>query len=598
MKKIFHMSDTLKKTMNGLPLRIKISCIIVPLALLFAGAFSLMGVQIVVSASNRQIYQTMASSLDYSGEELLNNMHAAKRISTALVSDDVLQTQLSALHSEPDNVIVRTEAFRSVNALIQSYQVQFPVGDVEFISVDADAMHFSTNTAREKKMGQAVDDVRDLAQKAQGRIAWKVEGDCLLISRMIRKAHPLTLEPLGVLTIGLDLERIVGRCTNFYDHFEQNYYILLEKGEVVYHTKQIDDALIEKLKSSKDLYGVIKKDGERYFAVRGALDKNHTNEYEYISLVSYDIPYKAIATSRIICIVMILAGLAAAFVLSYCLMVRQTRHIDHLVLKMKAFGRDHTRIEDHYDYASRSDEIGELHQQFEIMADQIDLLIQRDYQNKLLMKEAQLQALEKQIDPHFLYNVLASINWRAKAIGEDCISQMVDALSKLLRATLSNRDENFTLRKEMELVKSYATIQQLRFEDQLIITTDVPQEVLNASLPKLTVQPLVENAIRYAMQECTDVCSIHIKAVKQNDILRLYVTNTGSSFEDDFLRKLTEQKIEVKGFGIGILNIQKRLQYTFGEEYGLSFSNEDEKAIVTMTIPYQPAEEENTMFPT
>ncbi len=147
MKKLFHVSDMLKKTINGLPLRIKISCIIVPLALLFAGAFSLVGVQIVVKASNQQIYQTLASSLDYAAVELMNNMHAAKRISTALVSDDVIQHQLSALMYDPSNRMIRTEAFRSVNALIQSYQVQFPLGDVEFISVDTDTMHFSTNTA-------------------------------------------------------------------------------------------------------------------------------------------------------------------------------------------------------------------------------------------------------------------------------------------------------------------------------------------------------------------------------------------------------------------------------------------------------------------
>lgn len=586
----------LKKTINGLPLRIKISCIIVPLALLFAGAFSLVGVQIVVKASNQQIYQTLASSLDYAAVELMNNMHAAKRISTALVSDDVIQHQLSALMYDPSNRMIRTEAFRSVNALIQSYQVQFPLGDVEFISVDTDTMHFSTNTARERKIGLAVDDVCTQARMKEGRLSWKIEGNYLLLSRVIRKAKPLTLEPIGTLTIGLDLERIVGRCTNFHDKFEDNSYIILDNQEVVYHTKGIDDALIEKLKNSKNPYGVIQKEGERFFAVRGAIDKDQNTGYEYIALVSYDIPYEAILTSRIICIVMILAGLAAAFVFSYCLMLQQTRHIDKLVLKMKAFGRDHTRLEDYYDYASRGDEIGELHQQFEIMADQIDRLIQNDYQNKLLMKEAQLKALEKQIDPHFLYNVLASINWRAKAIGEDCISQMVDALSKLLRATLNNHDENFTLRKEMELVKNYTTIQQLRFEDQLEIETEIPEEVLDASLPKLTIQPLVENAIRYAMQECTDVCRIRVDAEKKNNILSIRVMNTGSSFEENLLQKLEENKIEVKGFGIGILNIQKRLQYTFGEEYGLSFENKEEKAIVAMTIPYRPVNEETNRF--
>lgn len=598
MKKFFHGTNMLKKTINGLPLRTKISCIIVPLALLFAGAFSLVGVQVVVRASNRQIYQTLAASLDYAAVELMNNLHAAKRISTALVSDEVLQHQLSALKTDPSDRKIRTEAFRSVNALIQSYQVQFPLGDVEFISVDADTMHFSTNTARERKIELAVEAVCTQARMKEGRLCWKIEGDYLLLSRMIRKAEPLTLEPIGTLTIALDLERIVGRCTNFYDKFEDSTYIILDNQEVVYHTKGIDEEQIEKLTNGKNEYGVIQKEGKRFFAVRGSIDKDQAQEngYEYIALVSYDIPYEAIRTSRIICGVMILAGLGMAFVLSNCLMLQQTRHIDKLVLKMKSFGRDHTRLEDQYDYSSRDDEIGQLHQQFEIMADQIDRLIQNDYQNKLLMKEAQLKALQKQIDPHFLYNVLASVNWRAKAIGEECISQMVDSLSKLLRATLNNHDENFTLRKEMELVKNYTTIQQLRFEDQLEIETEIPNEVLDAALPKLTIQPLVENAIRYAMQDGTDVCRIRIEVTREKDNLSIRVMNTGSSFEENLLQKLEENKIEVKGFGIGILNIHKRLQYTFGEGYGLSFENKEEKAIVAMTIPYRPVKEETSRF--
>ncbi|HAN43935.1 MAG TPA: sensor histidine kinase, partial [Ruminococcaceae bacterium] len=197
--------------------------------------------------------------------------------------------------------------------------------------------------------------------------------------------------------------------------------------------------------------------------------------------------------------------------------------------------------------------------------------------------------IETQINPHFLYNILESINWRAKAIGEKQISQMVESLGKLLRAALGKTDESFNLSKEIELVNSYMTIQQIRFEDQLHFQLDVPQSLLCASIPKLTIQPLVENAIHYSLEQNTEDCFIKIEVKLVDGDIIIDVKNTGSQFEDNLLEKLTQSQIKPHGFGIGLLNIHNRIQLTFGEAYGLEFFNENGNAVARVKIPFSPA---------
>jgi two-component system sensor histidine kinase YesM len=192
------------------------------------------------------------------------------------------------------------------------------------------------------------------------------------------------------------------------------------------------------------------------------------------------------------------------------------------------------------------------------------------------------------MNPHFLYNILESVNWRAKAIGENKISAMMESLGILLRSTLSEHDENFTLKKEMELVECYLTIQKIRFDEQLECSLNIDEAYLDAKIPKLVLQPLVENAIHYGLEEITDVCLISIHSCVEDEKLILKVKNSGTQFEENLLIKLANKEITPHGMGIGLQNINDRLKITFGDEYGLVFCNEPNTAVVKMIIPYQP----------
>ena len=221
------------------------------------------------------------------------------------------------------------------------------------------------------------------------------------------------------------------------------------------------------------------------------------------------------------------------------------------------------------------------------MVDEVNQLIKTNYLNEILIKEAQFKALENQMNPHFLYNTLESINWRAKLMGARDISSMAESLGALLRFTLDQANKEVSLKRELESVQYYMTIQKYRYEERLDYQILVSEELMNCLVLKLTLQPLVENAIRYGLEENTECCLVRIlaEADRTNRVLYVYIKNNGSSFEENLIEKLETHEVEPHGFGIGLLNIRNRMQLTFGEAYGLELYNEEDLAVVRLIFP-------------
>ena len=202
------------------------------------------------------------------------------------------------------------------------------------------------------------------------------------------------------------------------------------------------------------------------------------------------------------------------------------------------------------------------------MKEEIGRLIEDIRQEQNQRRVMELQLLQEQINPHFLYNTLESINWRAKAAGNREISLMTESLGAFLRAALSNKKSLVTLSYELNLIQCYITIQQIRFEERLDYRTQIPEHVKDALIPPLTLQPLVENSIHYALEEIMETCYITIMAeaipedaCDSTPRLRILVKNSGSAFD-------------------------KRIKLLFGDAYGLSLYNEEDCAVAAIIIPY------------
>lgn len=222
----------------------------------------------------------------------------------------------------------------------------------------------------------------------------------------------------------------------------------------------------------------------------------------------------------------------------------------------------------------RNDEIGVLQRDFTIMIQKIDTLIKDDYTKQILIKDAQLKALQAQINPHFLYNTLDSINWMAKLNQQRDISVMVESLGNLLRSAISGKEPIITLKEEVQLLKDYLTIQKMRFGDRLQFQLEIDQQWLSLKIPKLILQPIVENSINYGLENTLGICRITVKAVPDSDCLNITVIDNGPGIPDELLKKLAQGEVKPKGSGIGLQNIDHRIKLIFGEEFGLSVTSE------------------------
>lgn len=205
------------------------------------------------------------------------------------------------------------------------------------------------------------------------------------------------------------------------------------------------------------------------------------------------------------------------------------------------------------------------------MISRINTLIDENFKKQIVIKDTNFKALQAQINPHFLYNTLESINWLAKANHQEEIATMVKALGKLLRNAVNTDELIITIGEELDLLDAYISIQKYRYEERLIYRNHVNRSLYGLQIPRLTLQPLVENAIVHSLENMLEPCQILVEAKKQDGKIILSIQDNGLGIEEETLKRLqnNESLDSPKGMGIGIQNIDERLKMTFGSDYGL-----------------------------
>ncbi|MBC8062424.1 MAG: sensor histidine kinase, partial [Clostridiaceae bacterium] len=224
----------------------------------------------------------------------------------------------------------------------------------------------------------------------------------------------------------------------------------------------------------------------------------------------------------------------------------------------------------------RKDEIGALGRSFNSMVSVLKTLIEEVYKNQISRKEAELRALQAQINPHFLYNTLDVIYWTSRIEGATKTGEIVNALAKLFRLALNKGDEITTVEKEVEHLQSYLIIQKMRYTEEPDIIVEVDQAIYPCKTIKLILQPLVENALIHGIGELDIKGIIRVTGkIIEGDILFEIIDN-GIGMEEERIKEILEGDIEEKK-GYGIKNVDQRIKLYFGEKYGIKIYSEKGK---------------------
>jgi len=224
-----------------------------------------------------------------------------------------------------------------------------------------------------------------------------------------------------------------------------------------------------------------------------------------------------------------------------------------------------------------TDEIGELGDQFNQMLDQMERLIAREYQSELLLNQAEYKALQAQINPHFLYNTLDTMSSIASV--QDCplVSTLSQSLSNLFRYSLNMKNPMSTLGEEIIHLKNYIYVMNVRVNGEINYQFDIDKQMIHYVIPRISLQPIVENAINHGLKEAKGAKQISISVKEQNEMIDILVEDNGKGMNAEGLNeqfKSDDLSLVESGNSIGLHNINARVKMLFGSEYGLYIESE------------------------
>ena len=279
-------------------------------------------------------------------------------------------------------------------------------------------------------------------------------------------------------------------------------------------------------------------------------------------------------------VLILIAMSAAAMAVAYFVTKTLTRPLEEMTDTAKKIKEGDTRLRMK---VLKEDEIGILGQNFNEMLDTIEELIGREYKTKLLLNKAEYNALQAQINPHFLYNTLDTMGSIAQMQNCRQVEALCQSLSNIFRYSLDMKHPLSTIAKEMTHLKNYIYVMDVRMQDHVNYVFDIAEEVLKAEIPRLSIQPLVENALNHGLRNSRREKCICIRAKAIGEEMEITVEDNGVGMPEEKVKSLLETE-SVRS--IGIYNIHMRMKMLYGKEYGIKISSkEGEGTCVTLKIP-------------
>ena len=405
-----------------------------------------------------------------------------------------------------------------------------------------------------------------------------IQGDyqwVITLSKTIQ--NPDTGRAGGILFIDLNYNAIHDLCKNISLGSTGYIFILDNHGNIIYHPQQqlIYSGL--KTENSAAVMAHIGKDNSFTMKSEGKtlLYTFYTSKETGWTVVGVSNMSELLVSQRqtqITYLIILILILFAALILSSFLASSISRPIKTLQSSMKRV--ETGDFESAYTFIPEPLEIASLSNSYKIMLIQIQKLMKQNVEEQREKRKSELNALQSQINPHFLYNTLDSIIWMAELGQNKEVVLMTSSLAKLLRQSISNNNEIVTISEEINYTRTYLTIQKMRYQDKLDFHIYVNENILHYPIIKLLLQPLVENAIYHGLKYKEGIGNITISGYIKDQHIYLNVEDNGVGMSPEQLEHIFEQKKHTgKSSGMAINNIQRRIQLSYGSEYGLLFES-------------------------
>ena len=401
---------------------------------------------------------------------------------------------------------------------------------------------------------------------------------------------------LGVLLVDMNyssIEQLFNKANT--DNSSEYVYLMDSDGEIIYHPKQ--KLIYTNLYEENNLEAVHYDDGSHQEIFQGEkrLITVKTVSYTGWKIVSV-VPMSAfnmgLYGTRMFVIMLMALSMLMIIIINQLVSARIAKPLQRLNESVKEWeaGNLNPTI-----YVGGSLEVEHLGKTLRSTVEQINQLMHDILYEQEEKRKSELDALQSQINPHFLYNTLDSIVWMIEGERYEDVVFMITQLASLFRISLSRGKTIISVEDEIKHAKNYMNIQKIRYKNSFAIDFSIEEEILHCCTVKLVVQPLLENAIYYGVEGMDGEGEIHVKGYRKEDDIYIEVSDNGLGMPQDMVEQLLTDNNRVRkhGSGVGVINVHNRIRLRFGKPYGLEIeSMPDEGTTIRIHLPYIPYEPE------
>ncbi len=539
------------------------------------------------SIIERQVTQSILQTLNQSQINISNKLNSIADTSNTIFMDERVKEFVG--NNNDNNIPLQIDQAEELKAMFNNftkerndYRIRMFISDKKIFSGE-NVNFFSVQQIMDKQWYEKI-------VEAKGRIVWiethrekymdTGEVNVLSCARVLKHSYNYD-DNDGILLIDLPENNISSILASIDMKGNNDLFVADNNGMVISGT---DKSILEKvILTEEEIYDInsgasgikkVSKNGKEIFLIYQVIDATGWKivaEIDKADITKTNLIFSNISILIVIVFTFILFASGIVIIFAYVManMNKQVKYLVNTIEKggIEAIGESAAKVA-HGDLTRLEKDVFHMMQR-------VKKLMDESYEAKIREREAQLKALQAQINPHFLYNTLDSINWMAVKINAPDISFMVNSLARYFRLSLSKGKPIVSIKNELELIHIYLTIQQIRFKSGIQFKLEIEEAVENYNIHKLTLQPIVENAIIHGIQKNKSRSGLLvIEAKKVEEDIIFTITDNGVGMDSETVERVLNNLPDGKEGSYGLYNVNERIKLYFGDGYGIRIHSE------------------------
>lgn len=466
---------------------------------------------------------------------------------------------------------METDVRRDMYSMIINYDVNVESISVKTINDDYYVWKMDSRLIHGDFTGR-INQHEDIARELDGGMLFtyeKLQKGLVTLTRLIK--DPVADDELGTLMIDFNLGFLdnLPSSASWDRGAEPTLVIVNTEGSIVFNSSPFDKEIIEAVTPGTEK---LKVSGSN-FRIRHT--SSGTNDWEVFLVINESKLYRNIYRLTFLQVGLVLFSIILVVLVIFGVSLTISRQFERFQKKISRTSdpKQHALIR-----VDSNDEFRDLAEVYNEMMGRIDNLIDTVYSKELLLKSAEIKAFQAQINPHFLYNTLDCINGLVEMNRPDDIKKTVTALASIMRMSIKGA-EILTVRENLSYTEQYMYIEKIRYGDKLLFLSEIPESMMDYYMPKLIIQPLLENSIVHGISELLGKGMIGLFGREEEDAITFTVKDNGKGIPQNVIdliesrQSSQEAEEQFSRESIGLQNIQSRIQLMYGKEYGLAIKN-------------------------